>query len=61
MKPQQQYEAVVEQQHPATNEVANLRVVGRVFGTYDECWSQAKAITSHPVIQFKELHHGTQC
>ena len=61
MKQQQQFEAVVEQQHPASNEVANLRVVGRVFGSHQDCWEQAKRITIHPILTFKEIHHGTKC
>ena len=23
-----------------------------VSGTYDECWTQAKALTLHPVLEF---------
>ena len=58
MKPKQ-FTAVVEQQLPATNEVANLKVVGSVSGTQAECWQQAKRITPHPILTFKELNHVT--
>ena len=61
MKPVKQFEAVVDEQHPARNEVAQLTVVGRVFGTYDECWKQGKRIVMHPILTLKEIHHGTQC
>lgn len=61
MKPVPQFEATVEQQLPAVDGVAVFRVVGHAFGTHDECWKQGKAMTKFPVIQFKELHHGTQC
>ena len=61
MKPVKQFEAVVERQDPARNEVAQLTVVGRVFGTHDECWKQGKRIVVHPILTFKEIHHGTQC
>ena len=61
MKPVPQYSATVEQQHPAMDGVANLIVVGQTFGTHDECWNAAKAMTKFPVIQFKEVHHGQKC
>jgi len=49
------YLATVERQDPAVNEVAQLTVVGRVTGTMDECWKQAKAMTRFPVIRFQEI------
>jgi hypothetical protein len=61
MKPVPQYEAVVEQQHPATDGVANLIVVGQTFGTYEEVWNAAKKMTRFPVITMKEVHHGQKC
>lgn len=61
MKPVGQFEAVVEEQHPARNEVAQLTVVGRCFGSHEEVWQAAKKMTRFPVITFKEVHHGTQC
>jgi hypothetical protein len=61
MKPVPQYQATVEQQHPAVDGVANLSVVGHVAGTYESCWQQAKEITKFPVIQFRELNHGQKC
>lgn len=54
MKPAKQFIAVVEQQHPAQNECAILRVVGHASGTYEQVWSQAKNMTAYPVITFKE-------
>ena len=61
MKPAKQFEAVVERQDPARNEVAQLTVVGQTFGSYEQCWNAAKKMTRFPVITFKEIHHGTQC
>lgn len=64
MKPPKQYSATVEQQLPAQNEVAQLRVVGHVTGDHEQCWQQAKKMTRFPVITFREIkdaHHGTQC
>ncbi len=61
MKPVKQFEAVVEEQHPARNEVAQLTVVGKTFGTYEEVWNASKKMTRFPVITMKEVHHGTQC
>ena len=55
------FTATVFRQLPAEQEQANLSVVGRVIGTYYECWQQAKAITQSPVIQFKEIRHGQKC
>ena len=49
------YTATVFLQAPAINEVAQLSVVGKVSGTYNECWAQAKEMTQFPVIQFKEM------
>jgi len=57
MKPAKQFLAVVEQQHPAENECAILRVVGSVAGTHEECWQQAKRITPFPILTFKEVNH----
>ena len=57
MKPPKQYEANVFRQEPAINEVAQLFAVGFVFGTHEECWTQAKALVKHPVLQLKELDH----
>jgi hypothetical protein len=59
MKPVPQYQATVEQQHPATDGVANFTVVGIVHGTYEQCWLQARLHARFPVITFKELHYGT--
>ena len=53
MKPPKQYEANVFRQEPAINEVAQLFVVGLVFGSHDDCWKQAKALVKHPVLQLK--------
>lgn len=61
MKPVPQYQATVEQQHPAMDGVANLRVVGQTFGTYEEVWNAAKKMTRFPVITMKEVHHGQKC
>ena len=61
MKPVKQFEGTVFKQHPAQSENALFSVVGHVFGSHDECWTQAKAMTKFPVIQFKEIHHGTKC
>ena len=57
VKPPKQFIAIVEQQHPAENECAILRVVGSVAGTHEECWSQAKRITPFPILTFKEVNH----
>lgn len=57
MKPPKMYSATVEQQLPAQNEVAQLRVVGSVQGTQAECWQQAKRITLHPILTFREVSH----
>jgi hypothetical protein len=57
VKPPKQFEAHVFRQEPAINEVAQLSAAGFVFGTHEECWKQAKEMTKHPVIQFKELDH----
>ena len=59
MKPPKQFLAVVEQQFPAQNEVAILRVVGSVAGTHEQCWQQAKRIAAHPVLTFKEQNNVT--
>ena len=59
MKPPKQFIAIVEQQLPAQNEVAILRVVGSVAGTHEQCWRQAKRITTHPVLTFKEQNNVT--
>ena len=64
MKPQQQFKAVVEQQHTSKDGEANLFVVGSVAGSHSECWQQAKKMVTHPVITFteiKDVYHGTQC
>lgn len=52
MKPPKQFEAKVFRQEPAINEVAQLIFVGSVFGDHDTCWSQAKKLTKHPVLEF---------
>ena len=57
MKPAKQFSAVVERQDPAIHEVAQLFVVGRVAGTHDECWTQAKELTRYPVLRLKELQN----
>ena len=57
VKPAKQFQAVVEKQYPAQNECAILRVVGHVAGTHDECWQQAKRITTFPILTFKELQN----
>ena len=57
VKPPKQFEANVFRQEPAINEVAQLSVVGFVFGTHEECWTQAKALVKHPVLELKELDH----
>ncbi len=31
---------------------ANMEHITDVSGTYDECWTQAKALTLHPVLEF---------
>ena len=59
MKPPKQYSATVEQQLPAQNEVAQLRVVGHVTGDHEECWQQAKRITPHPILTFREISNVT--
>ena len=59
MKPPKQYSATVEQQLPAQNEVAQLRVVGSVTGDHEECWQQAKRITQHPILTFREISNVT--
>ena len=59
MKPPKQFIATVEQQFPAQNECANLKVVGIVRGTHEECWTQAKRIAAHPVLTFKEQNNVT--
>ena len=53
------YTATVFRQAPAVNEQAQFTVVGRVAGTHDEIWQQAKAMTQFPVIQFKEVSNVT--
>ena len=55
------FTATVFHQAPAHDGQAQLSVVGSVSGTHGECWTQAKAITKFPVIQFKEIHHGQKC
>ena len=57
VKPPKQFEAKVFRQEPAINEVAQLSAVGFVFGTHEECWTQAKALVKHPVLELKELDH----
>lgn len=57
MKPQKHYTATVFRQAPAINEQAQFTVVGRVAGTHDQCWQQAKEITAYPVLEFKEVQH----
>jgi hypothetical protein len=59
VKPPKQFEARVFKQEPAINEVAQLSAVGHVFGSHEECWTQAKALVKHPVLQLKELDHVT--
>ena len=59
MKPPKQFEANVFRQEPAINEVAQLSVVGFVFGTHEECWTQAKALVKHPVLELKEITYGS--
>jgi len=59
MKPPKQYSATVEQQLPAQNEVANLKVVGHVTGDHEECWQQAKRIVTHPILTFREISNVT--
>ena len=51
------YTATVSRQAPAVNEQATFIVVGRVAGSHDECWQQAKEITAFPVLEFKEIQH----
>ncbi len=51
------YTATVFRQAPAVNEQAQFTVVGRVAGSHDECWQQAKEITAYPVLEFKEVQH----
>lgn len=53
MKPVKTYEATVEQQFPAHQEVAVLKKIGYVYGTHDECWEQAKEMCLHPILTFK--------
>ena len=38
----------------------NLRFVevGKVSGTYSECWEQAKKLVSFPIMEFKEVYRG---
>lgn len=60
VKPPKQFIATVEQQFPAQNEVAILRVVGSVAGTHEECWSQAKRITMYPILTFKEVQQNAR-
>ena len=55
MKPVPQYQATVEKQHPATDGVANLIVVGIVRGTHDQCWKEAKKLTKFPVMEFRNV------
>ena len=57
MKPPKHYTAVVFRQAPAVNEQAQFTVVGRVAGSHDECWQQAKALVQYPVLQFSEVQH----
>lgn len=57
MKPAKHFRATVEQQLPAQNEQAVLRVVGHVYGTNDECWAQAKSLTKFPVVTFQEIQN----
>lgn len=57
MKPVKTYQATVEQQFPANQEVAVLKKIGYVYGTHAECWTQAKAMCLHPILTFKELDH----
>ena len=59
MKPAKQFEAVVERQDPARNEVAQLTVVGHVVGEHEQCWQQAKRITPHPILTFREISNVT--
>ena len=37
---------------------ANLKEVGKVTGSWEECWKQAKEMVPFPVVEFKEVHHG---
>ena len=60
MKPPRQFLAIVYQQNPAINEVAQLEQVNVVSGTYEQCWLKAKAYTRHPVIKFSEVTQNVQ-
>jgi hypothetical protein len=57
MKPPRQFLAIVYQQNPAINEVAQLEQVNVVSGTHEQCWLKAKTYTRHPVLEMKELDH----
>jgi len=57
VKPPRQFLAIVYQQNPAINEVAQIEQVNVVSGTHEQCWLKAKALVKHPVLQLKELDH----
>lgn len=54
------YTATVFRQAPAVHEQAQFTVVGRVAGTHEQCWQQAKEITEFPVLEFKEVQGASQ-
>ena len=60
-KAEAQFVATVFHQAPAHDGLAQFNVVGSVFGTHSECWTQAKALVKFPVLQMKEIHHGQKC
>ena len=59
VKPPKQFIAIVEKQYPAQSECADLRVVGSVAGTREQCWQQAKRITPFAILTFKEQNNVT--
>ncbi len=60
MKPLKHYTATVFRQAPAVHEQAQFFVVGRVAGTHEQCWQQAKALVQYPVLQFSEVQNASQ-
>jgi hypothetical protein len=46
------FTATVFHQSPAADGVAQLSVVGKVYGTCQQCWDDAKKLTRFPVLEF---------
>ncbi len=41
-----------------TDYSASLELVGTVWGSYNQCWEQAKGLCKFPILELKETDHG---